>query len=193
MKKIVGLTATFALALSTACFASPSMDYNQGATSIDLSVSSASVTPDYGSKLDGSSSLSGAITTGLGGDFALQYKYNNYKTDDPTVKSQEFNLLYKLDKGLAVFAGDVRNEMTYTNTVNGLQVGLIGTVPIAERTNAYGIVGTGNKINSYEVGIGYQIAKNTELNVAYRDAKFKDFDSGDVTVKGMSYGISYKF
>ena len=35
--------------------------------------------------------------------------------------------------------------------------------------------GYGNTITQYELGVGYELAKNWEANVFYNDTKYKDF------------------
>lgn len=170
---------------------------------LDVAFGSTSLTPSGNAKLDGQTSMGIGLTGGLGNNFALQYKNNNFKSDyavggNPALKAQEFNLLYKLTDGVSAFAGATYANFAGNSNTSGAQFGLTGTVKVADNTHLYGILATGNNINSYEIGAGYTIAKNTELNISYRDAKYKGLDfgagnSGDVTAKGLSYGISYKF
>ncbi len=203
MKKILSLVFILVFGLSAVCFASPLTDYAPGQTVIDVNVGSPGVNPSDSAKLDGDFNAGFGITTGLGGNFAMQYKYNNFKTDEPAIgnpalNAQEFNLLYKLASGVSVFAGGSFTNYNDNGNVNGAQFGLVGTTKIGDKTNLYAILATGSKVNSGEVGVGYEVARSTELNVGYRSTKYKGLTldsgaTGEVSVKGMTYGVSFKF
>jgi len=141
--------------------------------------------------------------------------------------AQEYNVLYQLDKGLSAFAGvtnikaaqDVyfsrdthwismsgpvmpAGSSILEKSITGYQVGVIGSTQIGDKMKAYGVVGVGNHIENYEIGLGYEVVKNVEVNVGYRETTYKkmkisykgiDSDAFDYKVKGMSYGITYKF
>ncbi|MDR3589399.1 MAG: outer membrane beta-barrel protein [Negativicutes bacterium] len=203
MKKILCLAFILVFGLSAACFASPLTNYAPGQTAVDVTFGSPGLTPSDSSKLDGDFSTGFGITTGLGSNFALQYKYNNFKTDEPSIgnpalKAQEFNLLYKLTGGVSAFVGSSYANYNDNGNVNGMQFGLTGTTKIADKTNLYATLASGSKVYSGEIGVGYEIAKNTELTVGYRSAKYKGLTldsgaTGDVTVKGVTYGLGFKF
>lgn len=134
------------------------------------------------------------------------------------LKAQEFNMLYKVDKNLSAFIGytDAKASIQASGTVNGIpsageisgksvkgyQVGLIATTALDDKTTAYGVLGLGNKINSYEIGLGYALSKDVDLNLFYNDTKYKGLtlesngvESGefDYKVKGFGYGVTFKF
>jgi len=191
-QKVLGFSLIATFALSTVGFANPALDLAKGQTAFDVNYGSPNVSNNQGyPKMDGRGSLGFGITSGLASGFALQYKYNNFKTNapaagDPSMIAQELNVLYKLDKSLTAFVGGARFNMK-----NGLQFGVIGTSKIAEKTKVYGVIGLG-KIQSYEIGVGYEIDKSTEFNVGYRNAKYKSNDV-DFTLKGMNTTVSFKF
>ena len=191
-QKVLGLSLIVTIALSTVGFANPTLDLAKGQTAFDVHYGSPSVSNNQGyPRMDGRGSLGFGITTGPANRFALQYKYNNFKTNapaagNPSMIAQELNVLYMLDKSLTVFVGGARFNMT-----NGLQFGVIGTSKITEKTKAYSAIGLG-KIQSYEIGVGYEIDKSTEFKVGYRNAKYNSNDV-DFTLKGINTGVTFKF
>jgi opacity protein-like surface antigen len=232
MKKTAILAIAAATMFTTSIgFAAPLTDYSAGKTSIDLTWrntdfnAKASEELSFGKK----SILDWGITTGLGSNFALQYSGYNPKSkdvlsySDPTVtetvnlelKTQEFNVLYKLNQNVSVYTGIVKvkgtaNENDTTNGIttpigfesnskNKLQFGLMGSTKIAEKTTAYAQFGVASDFTNWKVGLSQEIAPNLELNLDYRRLQVKKltFNNGlgdvDMTVKGLGLGVSYKF
>ncbi len=131
------------------------------------------------------------------------------------LNANQFNVLYQLDKNVSAFVGytQAKNDVVANGTINGVaingtaggktvngwQVGLQGSTPLSDKVTGYGIVGVGSKINSFEAGISYAFAPNTELNVFYKNTKYKDleFDAApgkyDVQVDGLGVGVTFKF
>lgn len=225
MKKTAILAMAAATMLTTSVgFAAPLSDYSTGKTSVDLTWRQSDVTvkgPDYSDSLGKKGNMEFGITSGLGNNLAIQYngfnaKSKNTALDDGaggtydaqgTLKVQEFNVLYKLDKNVSAFAGlvKVKGEITDTgitttsNSKNKVQFGLIGSTKLAEKTTAYAQVGVASDFTNWKVGVSQEIAPNLELNVDYHriQAKKLSFNGGlgdvDVTAKGLGVGISYKF
>ena len=159
------------------------------------------------------------ITTGLGNNFALQYsnfngKSKNTTLDDGaggtydvqgTLKVQEFNVLYKLDKNVSAFAGlvKVKGEVTdsgITTTSSGknkVQFGLIGSTKLGDKTTAYAQVGFASSYTNWKIGVSQEIAPNLELNLDYRSISAKKLNFAgtdtDITSKGLGLGVTYKF
>lgn len=216
MKKLLSGVAAL-LMMSSVGFASPLTDYSSGKVAVDLSVRSSNDLTVNGFDLDGkTSNVDYGATIGLGNGFAFQYKRDNADSKNYTnlgvtahteLQSNQYNLLYQLNPNVSAFAGLTNTKAQIKSTVQdidgkndvGYQVGFIGSVPIADKTTAYGSLGYGNKIEDYEVGLGYEVAKNTELNVGYKDTKFKKLtlqDSDyefDYRANGLTYGLTYKF
>lgn len=140
------------------------------------------------------------------------------------VQADEFNLLYKLNPNLSVFAGTVRVKgtvawdgsidyrtgggFTFTqpvagsdsNSVNGYQVGFVAATQLTDKLTGWATVGLGNKIESWEFGMGYPLAENLDLNLSYSKVKYKDlnagllgFDLDSLTASGIGMGVTYKF
>lgn len=221
IKKSAMIAAAVATMICSGVSAAPLTDYSAGKTSIDLNfrssdinVTGGGVSPDYDKKYN----LDWGITTGLGNKFAIQYNGYNAKSKDTTfissiestkVKTQEFNLLYQIDKNVSVYAGsikvkgsvtDVENSVTYTaNDKSKIQLGLIGSTKIAEKTTAYASLAVASDITNWKIGVSQEIAPNLEFNLDYRNMKVNDvqFVSGgnsfDVKSKGLGYGVTYKF
>lgn len=233
MKKMSFLVIALILISSTA-FASPLTDYSSGKGAIDLTLrdttNSGNITgSNYIVSGDASSKLNfdGALTFGLGNNLALQFRAfspeskettftgNMTGTDKSKISTSEFNLLYKLDKSVAVFVGYVnaKGEMAYsdypgknftTKSKNLWQFGVVASTPIGEKTTLWGSVAAGgSSLTNWEVGVAYEIAPNLELNVNYREVKASDFSgtasdgtavtTKDLKAKGPGFGITYKF
>ena len=225
MKKILFITTLLLFALSAISLASPATDYSKGKVALDISLHpSADITesrPIFSLHPNGKNgNLDIGATIGLGGKFAFQYKNINIKTKDYSLggpflykeelSAKEYNILYKIDKNFSAFAGitNAKYDLTFVNFnetlsgkgITGFQVGVIGTAEIGKNLNAYGVFGAGDKITSYEFGIGYELDKNTEFNLFYKDTKYKELELGnlsffkiDYTVKGLGYGVTLKF
>lgn len=242
MKKIC-LVVIASFLLSSVAFASPLMDYSQGKGSIDLTWrNTQNTTSDNNGSLDWNKkyNLDGGLTLGLGNNFAFQYRnfepqsadfsgtadITGYGTVSGSVNTKfetnEFNILYKLDKGVAAFAGfvtakgslnlsrsseplavssvsapSVESRDISSSSKNMWQLGLIGVTPIATNVNLYGLVGAGNDWTNFEAGISYEFAPSFEFDVNYRDIEAKKFNLAgyniDGTAKGLGFGITYTF
>ncbi|MDR3588577.1 MAG: hypothetical protein P4N41_02850 [Negativicutes bacterium] len=226
MKKVV-VAIICMLMLSSVAWASPLMDFSAGKGSIDLTYRNS----ENSGNIDGSSmtfdkkyNLDGAITIGLGNKFAFQYRNFEPKSDDTLlgygyvrdtrlplkvnskIAFNEFNVLYKVDKNVAAFAGLLTAKGTLnflsgpslsTNTKNLWQVGLVGSTSIADKTTLWGSVGVGSNLTNWEVGVSYAFAPSWEFNVNYREIEAKKLSySGydvDAKSKGLGLGLTYKF
>ena len=225
MKKTAILTMTAGAMLATSIgFAAPLNDYSAGKTSVDVTWRQSSLDATSQGATDSLSkkgSMEFGITTGLGDNFAFQYTNANNKSKDTnlpdgsggtyrengSLKMQEFNVLYKLDKNVSAYVGMVNLKGTINDTdagtssgsKNKLQFGVMGSTKLADKTAAYAQIGVASSFNSWKIGIAQEIAPNLELNVDYRrtQAKKMNFDNGlgdvDMTAKGLGVGISYKF
>lgn len=145
------------------------------------------------------------------------YTSNAYETNrmNCELKIQEFNVLYKLDRNVSVYTGLVTMKASSlendnvggvdipypysSNTKKKMQFGLVGSTKLADKTSAYASVGVASDYTNWKIGVSQEIAPNLELNVDYRrlQAKKMTYDNGggvaDITVKGIGYGITYKF
>lgn len=225
MKKTSILAMAAATMVTTSVgFAAPLNDYSAGKTSIDMTWRLSSIDATSQSATDSLSkkgNMEFGITTGLGNNFAFQYTNANNKSKDTnlpdgaggtyrengSLKTQEFNVLYKLDKNVSAYVGMVNlkgtindeGSGTSSSSKNKMQFGLLGSTKLADKTTAYAQVGFASSYNTWKVGVSQEIAPNLEFNVDYRrtQAKKMNFDNGlgdvDMTAKGLGLGVSYKF
>lgn len=216
MKKRVLATIVAISAISSVGFASPMTDYSQGNVAVDLSVRASNHTDMDGNSGDGkTANFNYGLTVGMGDNWAFQYKKDNAdsktftegggNTGHTELESNQYNVLYKLDQNLSAFVGLTNTKAKYrmnasldTDNAVGYQVGLVGTMPLAPKLTGYASLGLGNKITDYQIGLGYEVFQNVELNVGYQDTKFKKLHySGesdfDYKAHGMTYGLTYKF
>ena len=235
MKKILGILVCLMM-LTTVALASPLMDYSSGKASIDLTLrnteNSGPQVNAVGTFVNGlsypkKSNLDAAVTFGLGNNFAFEYRnfeptsknfslynvgglpgvnvYQNLK-----LATNEFNVLYKVDKNVAAFAGYMTTKATWSASANSplitfphgptlsdsqnlYQIGVVGSSVIAPKTTLWGSVAVGNhSLTNWEVGVGYEFATNLEFNVNYREIK-ANVQNNDFKTNGLGYGITLKF
>ncbi|MDR7866443.1 MAG: hypothetical protein RIN56_06445 [Sporomusaceae bacterium] len=211
MKKLAIILAVLLCTFTTAgvTMASPLTDYSAGKVALDVNWTPSLDLEANGETLDGKSgNFDYGLTAGLGGKWAIQYRYFNPVSKDYSgfhggVRSQEVNVLYKLDKNLSAFAGWHQARLTTNAPGYSLpgkstwQVGLIGTTALGKKTTLYGIVGAGGSLLNAEAGFAYALAKDLDVNLFYRykridDLKVNDIDL-DTTTKGFGLGLTYRF
>ncbi|MEN6568044.1 MAG: hypothetical protein ABFC57_17305 [Veillonellales bacterium] len=231
MVKHISLVITAVICSSLAagiCSASPLTDYSQGKTAVNinwfpnLQMKDHSSYPSFtGSAINDTVNANGkrgnfdwSLTTGLGGNWAIQYRQFNPKSRSSDIskfgmKTQEVNVLYKLDKNVSAFSGWHQGkydflssgDTTTTSNKNTLQVGLVGITRLAPKTQLYGVIGFGKDLENYEIGTSYALDKNLDFDLLYRYKKVKKLYNieynvhyhDDVTAKGLGCGITYKF
>lgn len=220
MKKII--VSTVALTLMAAPgFASPLTDYSEGKVAVDIAIQSPSINDNfYSSPMDGKNALHYGITAGLGNHFAIQFKNSSSKTKDYGVDVlgmtqvynekfdvNEYNVLYQFNKNVSALAGVVQVKGHYsdnypssdsTNQKNIFQVGLVGSVPIADKTDAYTTIAFGKDTTAWTLGVSYKLTKNVDFDLFYGYNTYKNLEwqlssQSNVTLKGMGYGLTYKF
>ncbi len=211
MKKLAVILAVLLCTFMTAgvTTASPLTDYSAGKVALDVNW-----TPSLDMEVDSltgdgkSGNFDYGLTAGLGGKWAIQYRYFNPVSKDyggyhGGIRSQEANILYKLDNNLSAFAGWHQARLTINAPGFSLpskstwQVGLIGTTALGKKTTLYGIVGAGSSLLNAEAGFAYALAKDLDVNLFYRykridDLRLNDSDI-DTTTKGFGLGLTYRF
>lgn len=210
MKKIVVLVVCLMLTGSVAS-ASPLMDFAAGKGSIDLTMRDAKNSmgdTDFDKKYN----LDAALTLGLGGKWGFQFRNFQPQSADTyfgipvnvnvKLETNEFNVLYKLDKNVAAFAGYVTAKGTEefvgvfsasSDRKNMWQVGVVATAPLGDKTTFWASAAAGNDLINWEVGIGYAFSPNCEFNVNYRELKVDDLSGVDMKSKGLGFGLTFKF
>ncbi len=219
-KKVLATLAALSVATSVG-FASPLNDFSQGKVAVDISVrpSNDLKVSDLGT-FDGKTAWDYGLTVGLGNNLAFQYKNYNPKSKDydlfgvttanGRLDTQEFNLLYKLDKNFTVFTGMNQAKSIYHingagdftgNTKNNWQIGVTGQTSLGDKVTGYATIAAGQDTSSYKIGASYAIDKNVDFDIFYGENKYNKvkYDStlasatADYTVKGLGYGVTYKF
>jgi hypothetical protein len=214
------------------------MDYSKGKASIDL-IWRNTKNDGPGVDINGNdgtiafphkNSLDAGLTFGLGDNTAVQYRNFGAKsqpltymaTDGSTfnqtlkLTTNEFNVLYKLDKNVAAFVGLVRaqtdysaststptasvsNSMDASATKTLSQLGIVASTVIADKTTLWGSVAVGSSsLTDWEIGASYGFAPNLEFDIDYREIKLDsgiaDADSFNTAkAKGLGFGVTYKF
>ncbi|MBU2704070.1 hypothetical protein Ga0466249_005222 [Sporomusaceae bacterium BoRhaA] len=213
MKKVVSGVAAL-LMLSSVGFASPLNDFSQGKVAVDVSVrpSSDVKASDLGTA-DVKSYMDYGLTVGLGNDLAFQYKGANPESETVSgfsgkLTTQEFNLLYKTSDNFTVFTGINQAKAKWNDngfsaegdTKSNWQLGVTGQTPLGENLTGYATVAAGQDTSTWKIGLGYAISKNLDLDVFYGENKYNKVknpwnsnNTSDYTIKGMGYGLTYKF
>ena len=210
MRKIVVMVACL-LMVSSVALASPLMDFSAGKGSVDLTMRN-TANSMFVLEFDNKYNFDGTVTLGLGNNWAVQYRYfqpESAATDFGAplgmtlkMRTNEYNVLYKLDKNIAAFAGYVTAQetdgypglATYTSETRKLwQVGFAGSAAIGKKTTLWGTVGLGRDLTNCELGVGYAITPNLDINVSYRSLNVNDLDGFEVKAKGLGFGVTLKF
>lgn len=218
MKKRALLLAAVAACVTSAAFATPQTQWQEGQWQVDLgtwnveaSADSNKLLGDYGNgdvTTDNKWNFQGGLTYGLTDRWALQYNYYGLQTkgNDETggVKtdgnSQEVNAIYSLNKNFAVYGGWNRidnklkadgGELSQKNNV--AQLGIIAKAPIADKLEVYGKAAIGTKNTTiWEAGLGYKVTDDLDISAGYRYVNTKLADKGDYDVVADDTNISYK-
>jgi outer membrane immunogenic protein len=201
MKKIILGTVALSLLVTSAAYAAPMTNMDKGTGKVDASFSMGSSLKGEGDgesiDFGGNNRYRLGATYGLGDKIGIDYKYVAHAGDySSSVKSHQLNLMYQFNPNVAAFAGYVHNRaeaVGVSDTENGYQVGVLGRMEIAKRTSAWASIGVGNKITAYEIGVGYDLTKNFDVNLFYNDTKYKGFDGADLKTHNVNLGVTYHF
>ena len=201
MKKILLGAVALSLLATSAAYAAPmtSMDKGTGKVDAAFSMGSSLKGEGDGESIDfgGNNRYRLGATYGLGDKLGIDYKYAAHAGDyGSSLQSHQLNLMYQFNPNVAAFVGYVHNRakvLGASNTQNGYQVGVLGRMEIAKRTSAWASIGLGNKITAYEIGVGYDLTKNFDVNLFYNDTKYKGFDGADFKTHGVNLGVTYHF
>lgn len=222
-KKLMALSLGIMTAMSSMAFAAPATDFSAGKVSVDVSARPNGDIKVDGNKYDAKTNWEYGLTVGLGNNFAFEYKNFNPKSKDysdlgPSINgkldTQEFNVLYKLDKNFTAFTGVNTVKSIYDvsgfgkfegSSKTNWQLGLTGQTPLGDKFTGYATVAVGADSNYWKIGTSYAIDKNLDFNLFYAQNKYNDVkytdafasilgtDKSDYTVKGIGYGLTYKF
>ena len=192
MKKFI-LTATLAaFAITSAAWAAPIKNEQPGdlKANINYGFDQKEGHGDADSRFTG-----GDVTYVLNDRWNIQY-INNYTKGDDSDKINENYLVgnYRLTEYLSAYAGAsyVKTDTYNTKKSYGYQVGVRGQAPISERWQGFASIGVGDDVNTYEIGVGYDITPEWDAHLKYRRSSV-DVDNYDDDVRGWQVGMGYKF
>lgn len=210
MKRIALILVSLMTVCCASAFASPLQDYSLGAFAVDLSLSQLKVTSntdDWDSNYNGGF----AVTGGLGGNWALQFRNSNWSASrslGPTTLDlkacvNDLNLLYKLNKTFRLFVGGNKLNVNFRDLYfdrTAAQIGLIATVKLAPKFTGWGLLSTGADIFSAEAGHGYALSKNLEVNIFYTYRNYTNLEFTNshtirtsARVQGVGAGLTATF
>lgn len=201
MKKIL-MTLALAASLTGVSYASPQTTFTEGETEINVGMwNTGASTKGY--KSSSRWSLNGGVTYALSDRWAAQYQYNELHTKRTEGNTNEVNAIYSFHPQVAGFVGWNRISMKEYPTsvlpkgdaVNQVfQVGVIARQPVTEELDVYakGAIGT-QSTSSWEAGVNMALDRNLELNAGYHFLNTRGTDNRNVTYKGFTAGVSYRF
>lgn len=233
-RKSLTLAVMLATCVSSLVLAAPQTQWQKGEFQVDLGAwdvqAEAKIQDPLYVTTDKHWNFVGGVTYGLTDKWGLQYAYYGLKPDmgnfnqggDGPVDGpvaydavggsasmsgheQEINLLYSLNKNVAVYGGWNRIQASFTDfgysddqTNNVAQLGVILKAPITDNFGMYakGAVGT-KKTTVWEAGLDYNATKDLDINLGYRnvntEVNVSGADDHNITFKGFITGISYRF
>ncbi|MFA6074493.1 MAG: hypothetical protein WCV63_00690 [Negativicutes bacterium] len=175
--------------------------------------------PGAGYSVGSASNLSGGSsnfmlggTLGFGGGFAGQYRGTTLNVPAQKIGNfnqkvdgmlNEFNVLYKIDKYVAVYAGatytfgklvnnDTKNEEKSNSF--GVQIGGMLDVPIYRELSGFADYSIGSQIAQFAIGLEYRVISAATVNVAYYNIQQYSLNySGGITgytMQGAAIGFS---
>lgn len=198
-KVLTALVATMVIGSVSAMAAPAEIQDDQFNITMGYSISPSSDLGGYDFDVD--CGFYGNVTYGLTDKWALQYDYSHYSYggdgwNEGKGDASEVNVLYKLTPHLNAYAGYVYYGENYAGDgydTQGCQVGLQGWYPLSDKFKLFGKAGIGNNSQIYEIGAGYALADNWDLDVSYRYAEYQDVGGWDMQFDGARVGISTTF
>lgn len=153
-------------------------------------------------------------TAGIGGNFALQYRYEQMKAEPgvavSTYFANEYNLRYGLDKYLSFYFGDYHAKFhgsssnvqlgDRTRSHDYYHGGATVVVPLLKKLSAWADLGAGKDIYHYEIGVSYKVSKVANVDLSYKYVRLDEvgeFGNGGTNVKldgknrGIRLGLSF--
>ncbi len=197
MKRVAILLIVLLWACCNSAFASPLRDYSLGKAAFDISLTDLKIM-EMPAGCDINHNWGIGLTAGLGGKWALQYKFDSRTasrslmgtTLSAKASVNELNLLYKLNESFSVFAGSNHLSVTPDYFMHGrstAQIGLIGTAKLARNLTGWVLLAAGDNNFSAEAGVGYALSKLLEVNLFYANKSFSNLawgNSGNVNCVG---------
>ena len=208
-KKILAAVVLASMCVASVAGATPMTEFNKGEGQIDIAGWQHGGTFDkLGSeKREGDSKIGfvGTATYAIANKWGVQYGYHDLTTGDLDKGmnayhvggyQNEINVLYSFDPHAAGYIGwnRIHANLDSADTTNNVaQLGVVAKTALANKLDLYGNFAVGTKSTLMgEAGLGYNIAKNLDLNGGYRYLK-SELDDQDYTWKGFFLGLSGRF
>ena len=221
-KKLLTAVVLASMVVASVAGATPMTEFNKGEGQIDIAGWQHGGKFDgNGPKLSGDSKIGfvGTATYAIANKWGLQYGYHDLTTGDLDKGlsnlhvggyQNEVNVLYSFDPHAAAYVGwnqihinasgsaynNITGETTTgdgSKTNNIAQLGIVAKTALANKLDLYGNFAVGTKSTFMgEAGLGYNIAKNLDLNAGYRYLKTSISDA-DCSWKGFFVGLSGRF
>lgn len=210
-KKILAAIVLASLCVVSVAGATPMTEFKKGDLQIDVGGWQHGGKFDKigatGENLSGDSKIGfvGTATYAIADKWGVQYSYhdlttgnldNGYDNYHVGGYQNELNVLYSFDPKAAAYVGwDYLhgNVASQTRKNNVVQVGIVAKTPLTNKLDLYGNFALGTKSTLLgEAGLGYNLAKNLDLNFGYRYLK-TEYSSNEYSIKGFFMGVSGRF
>jgi len=178
-KMLVGFVGT--MMISSLCLAAaPVTDLNKGETVVGYSFSNFEV---YDIDLDTDGFY---LEHGIADKFILGVDRNEIEN---ALKITDIYAKYKLDNNVSLTAGN-REYSALGLSESKFTYGIEGSTVLADKIVGYAALKHNNLETEWKLGATYALADQVNLDLNYAS---KDFDGTDEKIKGIGFGINYKF
>lgn len=222
-KLIVSLLILGVMLLGGTAFASPTTDFEKGKIVFEIgSTANSKVHGEGGVKADttGKSGFKYAVTSGLGNNWAIQFKQGMFRSVDSPVplkagtvvtyaeaKPIDVNLLYKVNPNLTLIAGYEHDKISYgmyasDSAKSAVHFGATGTHKLSSKDTLFATLLGGHDVSLKEIGVSHALSKNTSFNLSYAERKMKNVslqapiihldDKVDYTMTGITCVFAFK-
>jgi len=208
LKKAIITTVTLLSLASTAFAATPAMNVAAGQTELGYSYSNLQTKTNGFGDLGTLNANSYQLAYGLSNKLAITGDYlgsnpkdfNVYTTSGyQTISGIKFNstaigLQYKLNDNVAVSAGSIKSEISSSyGSIPSTEVfgGIAFTKKLSNNVTGYASYLKSTNVEDVKAGLTYNLGSATSLDVGYRN--YQNSGVGNVTAKGVGFGINHKF
>lgn len=192
MKKLALLTAMVTAAMTGTAFAAsvPVTTIGQGQSTVAAEYSFA----QHGSQGNGTNEdgYGASLNTGLTNNLNVGYSFSKVNMKHTDLKDQQLAATYAVTPHINLYGAGTYVK-AYGDHNFGVQGGVIGYMPIADRLQGYAKVGVGDDVKqTYQAGVSYGLAPDVDLNMYYQYDKYNVSDK-DTSVRGLHAGVGYSF
>lgn len=130
------------------------------------------------------------LTHAINDHLAIQYKRSEFQSEEKTMLAitttadavlDDVNLIYKLNKNFDAVLGYEHNKITYGKAVSpavksNLHFGLIAHTDLSDKALLYASYIQGKDTSLAEVGVKYDLTKNSLVTLSYVDRHINNMD-----------------